>query len=280
MRLNKVDIEILRGIQVGLIEGYSVVRVRVMSNKEYDRIKVVMEQMGLYWDEGIKGFKGKSDIEWVKSEIRRVISLGVVDVSKEYIERERSQYYPTPDDIAKYMVSLSGIRYGGGKVVLEPSAGKGAILQYLVQYMGNEINAVEIDRDKSNYLRGMGYKVECKSFEDYIGEDSSKLYDIVVMNPPFSGYRDIKHIAMAFNKLRVGGRVVSLIASNHLKYNEEIVKIFREKLVEYGGKVEELPYGVFNGSGTLVDVSIIVLDKVDSRQRIELDVRRYVKKIS
>lgn len=110
MRLNKVDIEILRGIQLGLIEGYSVVRVRVMSNKEYDRIKVVMEQMGLYWDEGIKGFKGKSDIEWVKSEIRRVISLGVVDVSKEYIERERSQYYPTPDDIAKYMVSLSGIK--------------------------------------------------------------------------------------------------------------------------------------------------------------------------
>ena len=79
---------------------------------------------------------------------------------KEREEKDMNDYkefYPTPEELVNKM--LDGVNLNYVKTVLEPSAGKGDIVQGLkshAKYQNLDIDCVEINKDLRNCLKGAG----------------------------------------------------------------------------------------------------------------------------
>ena len=65
------------------------------------------------------------------------------------------EFYPTPEELVNKM--LDGVNLNYVKTVLEPSAGKGNIIQGLknhARYQNLDIDCIEINKDLRNCLKG------------------------------------------------------------------------------------------------------------------------------
>lgn len=116
-------------------------------------------------------------------------------------------FYPTPADVIEQM--LIGVDIFN-KIILEPSAGKGDIVDYLKAHGAREVVACEIEPELIKIV-----STKC----DLIGQDFLSLtredvshIDLIVMNPPFSA--DEKHILHAWNIAPSGCQIVSLCNKN------------------------------------------------------------------
>lgn len=115
-------------------------------------------------------------------------------------------FYPTPPNIIQKMLSpyTKGSYFDWKTKVLEPSAGKGDILDYIASKMYSRnprknLFAIELDPNLQAILREKDYKV--------IGEDFLSCYyphsfDLIVMNPPFD--KGAKHLLKAWEVLQKG----------------------------------------------------------------------------
>lgn len=112
-------------------------------------------------------------------------------------------FYPTPDDVIAVM--LDGIDVLD-KVVLEPSAGKGDIIDYLKLYGAKEVLFCETNKDLSRISGEKARFIE----SDFLLLTSSQIshIDLIVMNPPFSA--DDKHILHAYNIAPAGCTIIAL----------------------------------------------------------------------
>lgn len=118
-------------------------------------------------------------------------------------------FYPTPQNIIREMLSpyygeLANMRYfnGSGKFILEPSAGKGDILDYLNKFAQVDkkyLLAVEVQPELQAVLTEKGYKLVDTDFLEYGGDDH---FNMVLMNPPF--HEAEKHILHAWDILPDG----------------------------------------------------------------------------
>ena len=115
-------------------------------------------------------------------------------------------YFPTPKAVIEQMVApyLSNLRRLN---ILEPSAGMGAIVDYLKRHGGDvkKMWTCEIDQNLKAALTGKGYKVAQEDFLNYSG---SLDFGLIVMNPPFD--RGVDHILKAWEVLR-NGDIVCLL---------------------------------------------------------------------
>lgn len=106
-------------------------------------------------------------------------------------------FFPTPDDVIEKM--LEGIDLNSRMRILEPSAGKGNILDYIKEkfnakyvYSGSfftNMYCIEKDRELQQILLGKGYKL---IDNDYLKHKTERKYDLIIMNPPFS--EGVKHL--------------------------------------------------------------------------------------
>jgi hypothetical protein len=88
-------------------------------------------------------------------------------------------FFPTPRPVISRMLELAGIE--DGDRVLEPSAGKGDILDMIrEQHPGASVTAIERNQTLFDVLEAKGHEVSWSDFLEYSGE-----HDVVVMNPPF-----------------------------------------------------------------------------------------------
>ena len=87
-------------------------------------------------------------------------------------------YYPTPQKVIDLM--LEGIDFKN-KIVLDPSAGMGAILN-AVQYKCKKTYAIEIDDTFQDTLKGRNHTILHSDFLTYSGTHA---FDVILMNPPF-----------------------------------------------------------------------------------------------
>lgn len=165
------------------------------------------------------------------------------------------QLFATPKALADRMVELAGIQ--PGNVVLEPSAGTGALIRAIKsRHMEAEVIAVEISRELSQALELLPAGVHCADFLQCNGELPA--VDRVVMNPPFAGQgstTDADHIRHAWGYLKPGGRLVALCANGPRQ--QANLKPWAEEF----GTWEALPEGSFKESGTGVNVALMVVDK-------------------
>jgi hypothetical protein len=113
-----------------------------------------------------------------------------------------SNFYPTPTNVISQMCSGLDLI---GKTVLEPSAGKGDIVDYL-QENGAEVIACELDVSLSRII-----KSKCRfltyDFMDVTTDEISHI-SYVIMNPPFSSAD--KHILHAWKIAPEGCEIIAL----------------------------------------------------------------------
>ena len=223
-----------------------------VSDEEYDTLKPIIEHLGGHWREKYKCFVFGED---VKETLEYYLHNGVT-VTERYKWQEETQFYPTPKNVAEHLVELAEIKEGNS--VLEPSAGTGNLLDPIS--VKCDILAIEPLMENSDVLRRKGYNHSVCTFEEF-KEHTTQEFDRVVMNPPFSGQRDIKHVLMAYDMLKPGGILVGIISENALYYQTELSEGFRKFLKNHKGIVESVPSRSFEESGTTIEVVIVKLVK-------------------
>lgn len=176
-----------------------------------------------------------------------------VNIKKEF------QFFPTPDDIADWLVEEASIK--DNDIVLEPSAGDGAIVKAIHRgtHSGRPVHGYELMPENRSVLENI-------SGFHFLGNDffnplQTITFDKIVANPPFNKNQDIDHIYQMWRCLKIGGRIVS-VASKHWQYSEnKKEKDFKRFLTEVDAEILDIEAGRFKESGTLISCCIIVLDK-------------------
>ncbi len=170
------------------------------------------------------------------------------------------QFYPTPPDLISKM--LAGLDYLSIKTALEPSAGKGDIVERLKRsykthaYSRNEldVDCIEIDSNLRNILTGNGHRV---IHDDFLTFHTFKHYDLIIMNPPFAD--GDKHLLKALELQERGGQVICLLNAETLKnpYSNTRKELVR-KLSELDAEIQYLE-GEFSGAERKTNVEIALI---------------------
>lgn len=134
-------------------------------------------------------------------------------------------FYPTPSSIIERMLSSTTIV---GKVILEPSAGKGDIVDHLKGMGAKEVLACETEKSLLSILGG-----KCRVVEnDFLQLTADKIshIDMIIMNPPFSKMED--HINHAWSIAPAGCEIISLcneslIKNSYSKQRTELLNIIK-----------------------------------------------------
>lgn len=217
-----------------------------LDRKLYEAVNKVLEALHGKWARKAGGHVFAEDPR---------ITLGLLADTGE-IEIEKLDFFPTPAAICQRMIELAEIT--AEHDVLEPSAGDGAICRDLVAtgIAPERIHAIEIDETKAAKLARIdSYHVKCCDFLDY-----GRQWHRIVMNPPFSGQRDIAHVEHAYECLAPGGRLVAVMAESVFFREDKKSRAFRENILAHGFD-ESLPAGAFHESGTGVKTRLVVVDK-------------------
>ena len=187
------------------------------------------------------------------AELRDHLRAGVQAVSV-------PQLFPTSPDLAARMVALADLREGDR--VLEPSAGTGNLLWAIrdaEEEAGIDLGilvAVEIDERLGQALDAAGVAdvVDHGDFLTTSAADLNGPFDCIIMNPPFVGGADIKHVLHALTLLATGGRLVAVVADGP-RQQERLRPVIEAR----GGTWEELPPDSFKEQGTNVRTALVVV---------------------
>jgi hypothetical protein len=124
-------------------------------------------------------------------------------------ETLKAHFYPTPKALISRM--LAKVK-GSPDRILEPSAGKGDIIEYLKDNIRcSDISAIEINEDLQATLRGKDIKVIDADFLHYSGADQ---FDLIIANPPFE--EGDKHLLKALD-IMYCGEIVFLLNAETIK---------------------------------------------------------------
>ncbi len=164
------------------------------------------------------------------------------------------ELFVTPAPLADRMAFEAHVSPGDD--VLEPSGGLGALAK-AARERGAKVVCVDNARAMTSALRGLGFETHEEDFlnvtVDYLG-----LFDVVLMNPPFSA--EVDHVMHAWSFLKPGGRLVSIMSASVKSRRSDKDKAFRA-FVEENGSMEDLPAGSFATSGTGVFTVLVSLMK-------------------
>ena len=196
---------------------------------------------------------------------------------------DNKDFYPTPKVLAYKMFDkipskeLIKIKY-----ILEPSAGKGDLINYYKQYfIKNEsylfsrwdtkednlkktekyikFEAIEIDENLRSILRGNNINLVYDDFINY--NPSCRYYDLILANFPFSN--GCEHLIKAIHiQERIGGKIVCLINAETIKnpYSNNR-KILIQLLDKYNANIEYLQEEFINAERkTNVEIALIYID--------------------
>lgn len=172
--------------------------------------------------------------------------------------QEKTQFFPTPEKLAKQVVDWCDI--SDTDVVLEPSAGQGNLLKYIPKC--EKVIAVEPDFGNCNIIKQYyGINAIGGTFEAVCATCDLSNVTRVVMNPPFSHFRDLKHVEMAYNILHEGGCLTAIISENNLYYEGVAVDNFKQFLSNVDYEMLDVPFGTFRFSGTMVYTKLLKIKK-------------------
>lgn len=190
------------------------------------------------------------------SDLKRAMSTGVA-VDK----KKLNQAFYTPCAVAERVAAAADIRVG--QRILEPSAGRGALLTAICVALGGWTNAgstsffaVELDPTSAKYLT-VAFPMTFVIQGDFLklGDDGAEIaensFDRIIMNPPFTRGTDGKHIKHALRFLASGGLLVSVVAGGDRQ----------ERFADLAGSrtwyAKSLGAGAFKESGTQIETSVL-----------------------
>lgn len=144
------------------------------------------------------------------------------------------------------------------RIVLEPSAGKGNIVDWLKASGAKEVLTCELNADLATIVQGKSRFIG----HDFLKVTSEKIshIDMIVMNPPFSA--DEKHILHAWNIAPNGCQIISLCNWDILQYPHSRKQHELKELISNYGHKENLDSCFdFAERSTNVEIGLIHLHK-------------------
>lgn len=186
------------------------------------------------------------------------------------IGRKIDGFFPTPRPAIDKMLAAADIQ--PGMSVLEPSAGKGDILDAVKeQHPDAKTIGIETNSDLRDLIGMKGHELHDDT--DFLQHNGQ--YDRIVMNPPFEGRQDAVHVQHAYKNLAPGGRLVAIMGAGVFGGSSKKDQEFRDWLDEHGGEVEDMPEGSFNGADafrkTGVNTRMVVIDKPHDTKQFSRD---------
>lgn len=202
--------------------------------------------------------------------------------------KSQNQFYPTPKAIAQKMIAPHIRTYerdisNKGKLtefkalkiqypILEPSAGKGDLLDALCEVLDNRHNdrrdffAIELDPELRMILNEKKYRVLSA---DFLAYNDPLEFGFIIMNPPFN--EADKHITHAWKFLKAGGDLVALCNSETVLNPCDKNRQLLANLITAHGTVEHLGSCFADSERpTNVQVSLIRLSK-PKKEQVEFD---------
>lgn len=121
------------------------------------------------------------------------------------------EFYPTPVELLDKITA--GIQWYQIGTVLEPSAGKGNIADYVKGKNENiDIDCIELAPELRNTLTGKNLRVV---HDDFMTFHTFKKYDLIIMNPPFSN--GTSHLLKALDMQADGGSIICILNAESIK---------------------------------------------------------------
>lgn len=164
---------------------------------------------------------------------------------------KNQDFYPTPPEVISTMLMNENFV---GKTILEPSAGSGNIVKWLLENGAGEVLACEKEPELRKLLPG-NCTLIANDFLSVRAEDISHI-DYIVMNPPFS--EGTRHILHAFQIAPAGCTIIALCNSTNItnKYSADRREL--SELIEENGYWEQLG-DVFSNAERSTDVNVALI---------------------
>jgi predicted RNA methylase len=161
-------------------------------------------------------------------------------------KKKLRQAFYTPEAVADEIALLAEVH---GKRVLEPSAGDGNLVKACRKFGASIIHCIELEPACEDALKAArADSVMIADFLQTLPTPRQVLYDLVIMNPPFTKGQYLKHIRHAMQWLKAGGKLFSVVPAN-------------EELSQHEAfRVKEFPAGTFKESGTMICTRLISIE--------------------
>lgn len=166
-----------------------------------------------------------------------------------------AQFFATPAAVAGTLIGLAELE--PEFAALEPSAGRGGIAARLASHVA-AVDCIELQEKYAADIRAAGYARRI-TVADFLAVTPEPVYPRVVMNPPFTGGQDIRHVEHALRFLAPGGLLVSVMMASVLWRDDRQQAAFRELVKRAGGGIDKLPEGSFKESGTEISTVAAVI---------------------
>ncbi len=173
-------------------------------------------------------------------------------------------FFPTPDAAAEMVIGEARLYRPADQpplVVLEPSAGTGNLARRAVT-KGAVVDCVEIQSTLAAQLTAAGIYRRVTSC-DFLSlqPDPGRLYDRIIMNPPFDRERDIDHVMHALKFLKPEGYLTAIMSAATEYGRTRKCVAFRELMTSMKAQWRDLPAGSFAEVGTNVNTVILKVYK-------------------
>lgn len=226
----------------------------------YKAVDNFLKALGGKWNKSGQGHK----FERGTADVAAAIAAGSATDTKRTFE----QFF-TPREVAEQVADLADI--GEGMLVLEPSAGAGALVDVALE-RGASVIAIELDSALMPILLDIADKWPgrvrriCEDFLTWTRRlDREAGFDVpidrVVMNPPFGRGADMAHVIRALDFLRPGGVLVAIMSPHWTFANDSAAQRFRGVVNDHSHDWAPLPEGSFKSAGTGVSTGILTIRK-------------------
>jgi predicted RNA methylase len=196
-------------------------------------------------------------------------------------DKQARQAFYTPADVSDQLVRAAAIALGrirsyddrvefGQASALEPSAGEGAIVRALLRGGCEKVTAIENDPHGVEMLRHLAKRVneKCEAEKPALRVIASNFFDhqmgafdAVVMNPPFSSAQEVEHVLRAWEFVKPGGVLVSVMSASAQHRTSGRYSVLQKFFEKHGAEFTPLPSGSFQESGTNVSTVMVVIKK-------------------
>ena len=238
-----------------------------LDREVYEKLSWSVKLAGGKWSTAKQGFIFKDGPD----------KLNILLETGKAVDRKQYDFFWTPKEFAERLVRESGLQ--PGMLVLEPSAGDGAIADAAAEIVGkNKVICYEILPENVAKLRAKGYAV----FEgDFLESNPSPIFDRVLMNPPFGNQADMRHVEHASKWMNKDGFLCAIVSTSYTSRRSDVADKFRDFMETAGSVVENIEAGVFKDSGTNVSTVMISIDsKLLNDNQIEDESNRSIRESS
>lgn len=218
-----------------------------LDRKTYLAVAQKLELIGGKWNRKAKGFIFEQNPTELLSDIQNGENR---NLKKEY------QFFETPEDLAKELVDFIPLNDSlNEQTVLEPSAGRGAIVR-MINKLRPELKVYHCELMDLNQKMFNGNSTFLQS--DFLTLPENKKYGVIVANPPFNKNQDIDHF---YKMTKIAEKRVISVMSNHWKNSSNKKETeFREFVAANNVQVIDIEAGRFKESGTMISSCILVYD--------------------